>query len=151
MKRTNPQSTVKNAALRLLARRDHSFYELKLKLLARRFQVSEIDKVLQELQEQNWLSEHRFVQSFIAYRHERNFGPLKIQADLQARGVSNELIEALLWDQSLDWSTSLAKLCDKKFAGEFSVQPQERAKQIQFLQRRGYTLDQITQLINLSK
>ncbi len=145
-KTANSPTSIKHAALRLLARRDHGVQELKQKLLARRFSLNEISLVLQELQEQGLLSEERFIKNYITYRSERGFGPLKIQQDLQTRGVSKEVLQDFLWSESLDWLQLLKMLCEKKFGGYFAVDAYERAKQIQYLQRRGFTLDLITQI-----
>ncbi|MBT5886904.1 MAG: hypothetical protein HOH56_03820, partial [Acidiferrobacteraceae bacterium] len=54
---------VREVAMRLLARREHSREELRLKLVQRGFEISSIDPVLVELIEQDYLSDARYAQA----------------------------------------------------------------------------------------
>ena len=59
---------VRDAAMRLLARREHSREELRLKLIQRGFEVSSINPVLVELIEQDTLSDARYAQALLSHR-----------------------------------------------------------------------------------
>ena len=100
---------VRRFAMDLMARREHSRYELAQKLrkrCARRAVLegaeegpdtdSLIEEVLDKLCSDELLSDRRFVESYITYRQRAGFGPLKVAAELRERGISDQLANAAL-------------------------------------------------------
>jgi len=130
-------------ALRLLARREHSERELRHKLTGRKFGDDIIDTVVAELVAQGLLSDRRFADAYARGRYERGFGPLRIQAELQERGVTADLVRETLAELSGDWLDSAIRQRSKRFGAEPPGDRGERAKQMRFLQQRGFTGDQI--------
>ena len=89
---------LRNKALELLAIREHSRQELKRKLNSR-FQnlESEIDRCLEELQSEDFLSDQRFTRLFIESRfNNKRMGPFRILADLHQRGIDNEIAHSMM-------------------------------------------------------
>jgi len=135
-------------AMDLLARREYCYQELEQRLLQRDFDSGLVTDTLAYLVNDGLLSDERFVESFIASRRRRGQGPLRIQAELRQRGVSEQLISAWLDMRDPGWLQTLRAVHDKRFSG---MQPQtlaERARQQRFLNYRGFTTEQIKCLFN---
>lgn len=130
-------------ALRLLVRREHSELELRHKLLARQFDDDIIDRVVAELVGQGLLSDRRFADAYVRGRFERGFGPLRIQSELHQRGVAADLAAQTLAELSGDWVDSATRQRHKRFGAVRPEDARERARQMRFLQQRGFTGDQI--------
>jgi regulatory protein len=73
------QTSVRNKAMDLLARREHSEHELRQKLKLREFDSDEITAAIDSLQRDNLLSDERFTESYVSQRFNAGFGPLKIR------------------------------------------------------------------------
>ena len=89
---------LRNKALELLAIREHSRQELKRKLNSR-FQnlESEIDRCLEELQSEDFLSDQRFTRLFIESRfNNKRMGPFRILTDLHQRGIDHEIAHSMM-------------------------------------------------------
>lgn len=128
-------------ALRYLAMREHSRWQLHQKL-QRKFpeEVELIQRVLDQLAEDNAQSEARFADAYARHRAHKGYGPVKIRYELQQRGMSTDLIDAALWHQDLDWLALQEKARQKKFGSaampkEFSI----KAKQLHYLYQRGFS------------
>jgi regulatory protein len=151
----NPLKTehdVREVALGLLARREHSKRELIIKLRARNCLEKIITQVVDQLAAEGMQSDTRFAESFVRSRVERGRGPLRIRAELIERGLDDELIaEALL--QFEDWWRDMALETYNKRYGENSLSGdfKERSKRSMFLQRCGFTADQIRYAIEHPK
>lgn len=136
-------ATIRNTAVGLLARREHSRAELKDKLRARGYDVEESDLVLDELARKKLLSDERYVASYIDHHARRGQGPARIRLALKQAGVTGEVIELAIDSARVDWHEAARTVRRKKFG---AVAPQsfpERAKQARFLQYRGFSADQI--------
>ena len=130
-------------ALRLLARREHSVLELRYKLALRNFADDIIGRILTDLIEEGLLSDQRFAEVYVRGRFERGFGPQRIQAELRERGVADNLAERMLEEWSGCWTESARQQRDKRFG---AVRPDDfaaKARQMRFLQQRGFTGEQI--------
>lgn len=135
---------INNSAVRLLARREHSCHELRQKLLLREFPRDAIDAVLEQLIQQGYQSDARFAQAYANSRIRRGYGALKIQAELYERGVDKDLIAAVVPDDAEFWQEQLAAVWQKKFSPSLEkLAWSEQARQMRFLQGRGFTTEQI--------
>ena len=131
------------AALRLLARREHSQLELRHKLLARNFTETAVESVVERLVDSGLLSDQRFAEVYARSRFERGYGPLRIRAELDERGVGAGLAERTLAELSCCWVESAHRQRSKRFGRRLPGDFRERAKQMRFLRQRGFTSDQI--------
>ncbi len=129
---------VRDVAMRLLARREHSREELRLKLIQRGFEVSSINPVLVELIEQDTLSDARYAQALLSHRSQGGYGPLYIRRELKERGVTPDLIESAFAQADVSWD-DVAK---GRYQSRFSNQPvdsfKDWARRAAYLQRRGF-------------
>lgn len=128
------------AALRLLARREHSRAELKAKLAPRAESAEQLETLLDNLQAQQLLSDSRYAGQRVAARAGR-YGNRRLQQELRAAGVDDEAIAAAL-PEGGDEAARCRGVWAKKF-GHPPASAEERAKQMRFLQYRGFSPDAI--------
>ena len=132
-------------AYRLLGAREHSILELRQKL-QRKWPDGDADSLVEALVEENLLSDERFVESFVRSRMQRSQGPLKIRAQLRARGVSDALIGTELDEQSHNWTDLAADWLHRQHAGP--VEYKEKTKLYRRLLNRGFTHGQAMDALN---
>jgi regulatory protein len=82
---------LRERALRLLARREHSRVELVRKLERAGFARDDIAPLLDAFEAKNWLSDRRFAESYVA-DHRARAGSVKLAYDLRQRGVGDSII-----------------------------------------------------------
>lgn len=133
-------------AMKLLARREHSRAELAAKLVQRGYHGPEINSALDECEAQNWLDDRRFADIYVRQRKEALYGPVRILAELQQRGIVGEPEELTATSES-EWRHSATRLRSKKFGLGPGLGPgldwNERGRQGRFLAQRGFTMSQI--------
>ncbi len=134
---------IRHVAIDLLSRREHSLFELKRKLVSRSFDVLEINEVLAGLQDEGLQSDARFTEAYVYFRAQKGCGPLRIQADLKQRGINEELLEEFLDFQLPLWDQRVIDVQKKRFGSIPPENYKDYAKQVRFLQYRGFTADQI--------
>ena len=138
------EQEAKNAAIGLLARREHSRKELATKL-AKRCEQIDIDGILDELEKQGYLSDQRFTESFIRMRCSQGHGEIRIRFDLKQKGVSSDLISAMLEQCEIDWFEQASDLYQRKYRIPLDGKDyKERGKRIRYMSQRGFTMDQIS-------
>ena len=128
-------------AMDLLARREHSRRELEQKLAARSFALPLIAEVLDELEHEGLLSADRFAQSFVESRFARGHGPRRIERELAERGIESS--RDLLDDARFDWDALARETRIKRFGRAQPADFREKARQMRFLEYRGFGHDQI--------
>lgn len=146
MKQTPDPASLRERALRLLARREHSRAELERKLAQTGFGHRDIAPLLDEFEGKNWLSDRRFAESYVA-DHRARAGSIKLAHDLRQRGVDDALIEAVLSENRDSEPERARKVWEKKF-GATPASPAEKARQIRFMQSRGFAPDVIRHAIS---
>lgn len=134
---------IRFAAQGLLARREYSAHELRMKLLRKFPDDRLVNDTISTLIERNLLSDVRFTESFINMRCRQYKGPLLIISELKAKGIESLLIESCMKDVDIDWIQLAKDLRIKKFGSDKPRDSQDRAKQIRHLQSRGFASDHI--------
>ena len=134
----------KNSAIYSLAMREHSRRELHNKLKTKEYvEGVDIDELLNELEEKDYLNEDRFTESYIRYRASRGFGSIKISSELQIRGIRQSQIHIALMEAEVDWYKLAEEQQEKKFGKTKSLDFKEKAKRMRFLSTRGFSNDVI--------
>lgn len=129
---------VRLAAMNFLARREHLCQELKQKLQKRFPDPPLIDSVLQELENENLQSDQRYVESYIRHRSTRGYGPDRVRQELRQRGADSSLVEQEMGVAEVDWRQLARDTRLRKFGSEAPADFAERARQLRFLQYRGF-------------
>jgi len=126
----------------LLSRREHAVAELTRKLIDKGFDELFVAAALAQLVEDGLLSDARYTESYVRFRMNKGFGPVRIREELRQRGVASELVGEHVDFQDRCWIEVARGAWRKRFGGEFPEDMKARAKQLQFLQYRGFTSDQ---------
>ena len=145
MKPAPEPGELRERALRLLARREHSRFELARKLETAGFVRADIAVLLDQLEAKNWLSDQRFAESYVA-DHRARAGSVKLAYDLRQRGVPDSVIDAVLSENHGSEFERAREVWKKKF-GSAPADAPEKARQIRFLQSRGFAAELIRRLI----
>ena len=149
MKSLIKDQDIRKKILDLLSRREHSKYELVLKLDRR---VDSSDKLLKEidkLSDQNLQSDERFSESYIRSRYNSGFGPSRIKYDLSKRRVAESIINDAFREIDLNWVEKLKKENIKKYGNENPKNMQELSKRTKFFVHRGFDKEMIRKIIYL--
>lgn len=140
-----PEISLRERALGLLSRREHSRLELRRKLAAHTEDGDELEALLDDFEKRGWLSEQRFVEQVIHARNGR-YGSRYVVHELREKGVAEALIEQALPQLRESELEAARAVWTKKF-GRQPADMKERAKQTRFLQSRGFGLDIIGKVL----
>ena len=147
LSRENTHQILRQQALKYLTRREYSAKELQQKLVLKGFDSELVKAQIEELGRQGLQSDSRFAENYMRFRREKGFGPIRIQQELQQRGVSQELIELHTAINDPQWLDYLKKVRDKRFGDGKAQDLQQRSQQIRYLLYRGFSQNQIERLI----
>ncbi|GGE78998.1 regulatory protein RecX [Streptosporangium jomthongense] len=139
----------RSVALRLLARREHSRQELAMKLRQRKLDSSVISAVLDEYEDKGWLDDNRFAEEYSRQRIASGYGPVRVQAELQQRGI-HHTPECVSESVDADWIHRALLLREKRFGlSDLSSDRDEKMRQARFLTRRGFTANQVERALEV--
>ena len=139
------QPTLREWALRLLAQREHSRAELGRKLAAHVGPEDDLEALLEDLQRRKLLSDERYAESR-THALSRKFGAARIAHELRAKGLDKELAgRAAAAARATEVERARAVWLRKFRAAPATCE--ERAKQMRFLQSRGFSFDAIRAVV----
>lgn len=135
-------------AVAMLARREHSRAELARKLapyLEPEQERAELDRVLDELERRQLLSDERYAGALVRTRSAR-YGDARLKQELKASGVGAAEVASAI--ESLH-GTELerARAVWRRRYSELPTDREDRARQARFLQARGFSLDTIRRVL----
>jgi regulatory protein len=136
---------LRQEAIRLLARREHTRTELARKL-AGHGTPEEIELVLAEMEATQLQSDSRTAESWLRGNAAR-LGGSRLRHSLKSRGLAPELIEAQIEQADLPDEMDRARAI---WSRKFSAAPsnaKEWARQARFLQSRGFAGDVVRRLL----
>jgi regulatory protein len=137
---------VREAAVRLLARREHARRELERKLAERGYPEGPIEEALAGLAEAGLQSDRRFAESWVRQRAGRGYGPRRILAELSERGVDPATAQTALDEEAPDFDLIACDWYRRKYRDRTPKDFRERASRAQALYRRGFESEQIRAL-----
>jgi regulatory protein len=132
-----PQMSLKARALKYLSAREHSRLELGRKLFRYAQEGEDVEALLDWLEASRFLSESRFSESLV-HRRAARFGNSRIFSELQSHGISSEALADIKANLSQDEPERAVEVWRRKF-DRFPMDAAERAKQVRFLQQRGFS------------
>lgn len=139
---TIDDETLRDRALGLLARREHSRRELIDKLRSKRYardvDPERIEAVVADLADQGLQSDERCAEMLVHTRIERGQGPLRIRSDLRDAGISGELADILLEAEADTWPERLRAVAERRFGSEAPQDAREWGRRARFLASRGF-------------
>lgn len=139
----NQKYFIRKKAIDLIARRPHSAFELKIKLMNRKYDRDLIDSIIKDLIHKNILNDREFAIQYSAERTSlRKIGKQKIKSELIKKGIQNSIIEEVLENiDYVDDYENAVKLAEKKYKSLYNRKtPPEKIKNkiISFLLSKGY-------------
>ncbi|TXT24566.1 MAG: regulatory protein [Gallionellaceae bacterium] len=134
-----PEPALRTRALQCLARREYSRAELRAKLLPHVRDGDDVEAVLDDLAKRNWQSDERAAEQVVNQRRNR-FGTQRITHELRQKGVAENLIAEALPQLKATELEAAREVWQKKFSS-LPQNPNEKARQIRFLQSRGFSLE----------
>lgn len=146
---SDPKQYLKERALKLLARREHSRLELWRKLEKAAESADLLAQVLDELASEDWQSDERFAESFSRQRIEAGYGPLRIRSELEQRGVSGDS-QALSTLADDDWVSMALEQRQRRFGADAPRDWKDKGRQGRFLAQRGYSRSQVEKALTLT-
>jgi len=155
--RKKPEISLRTRALQYLARREYSRAELRAKLLPHiqaddefdSASAPDIDALLDDLTQRGWLSDERAATQLLHAKRGR-YGTQRITYELRQRGIGETLIASALPELKESELATAREVWRKKFG----VAPQdatEKARQMRFLQSRGFGFEVIAQVLRLEE
>ncbi len=151
--RKRPEISLRARALQYLARREYSRAELAARLRPyaqledefEQLQPVDLDALLDDLTERGWLSDERAATQLLHARRPR-FGTQRITHEMRQKGISDELIEQALPSLKETELESARGVWQRKF-GSLPQDAKERARQMRFMQSRGFSMDAIFKVL----
>jgi regulatory protein len=146
-------TSLRARALQYLARREYSRAELRGKLLQHvqadaefeQSQPIDLDVLLDDFTARGWLSDERTATQIVHAKRSR-FGTQRITHELRKKGISESLIGDALQQLKETELEAARQVWQKKF-GTAPQDEKEKAKQVRFLQSRGFALDAIFKVL----
>ena len=139
-------AALRGRALALLARREYSRHELLSKLVESGAAPADVEQLLAEFSERGWQDDPRFAAAFVREEIRKGHGPVSVRQGLKQRGIADELIAESL--ATYDWAAMAREVRERKFGQDFPSERKETARQMRFLQYRGFTGDQCRQALD---
>lgn len=145
--------SLRNSALRLITRRPHSSFELRTKLLKKKFQKEDITKIINDFLSKGYLSDKDFAERFIEEGLKKKKGLMKIKAELFSKGVSREIIDSIIQKYEGDslLLPNAKSLAQRKLESlrHKNLEPiQKKQKLFSYLSGKGYSSDIIRQVVD---
>ena len=142
---SRPAQSLKSRAIALLARRDYARAELRARLLGSGMREpaadAAVEAVLDELAALGYLSDARYADAVVK-RKAGAYSRRAIAGSLEAHGVARETIGAALGELAQDDPAVIRALWERRF-GRAPADEREKARQVRFLQSRGFGLSAI--------
>ena len=142
---------IKQRAFRYLGRRLYSKKELRTKLLQKKYDKNLIDKVIDYLEEKDYLNDKAFAAAFVKDKIIlKKWGEQKLKSELIKKGIHPDVISGVLSEQLSEevLLENLRDIAEKKYEtliarGKDKDKDYVKQKLITFLKSRGYNYEAI--------
>jgi len=130
-------------AMDFLARREYGQTELIRKLADKGYVRSIVEQAVCKLTDEGLQSDQRFAEAFVQPRINQGKGPVRIHLDLGQKGIAEGIIDYAVEEASADWFELARDVRLRKFGGGRPSDFKAKAKQMRFLQYRGFEQDHV--------
>lgn len=135
-------------AMDYLARREYGRRELEQKLIAAGFELVTVAATVEKLTGEGLQDDRRCIDNFTQSRINQGKGPVRIRLELGERGLDAGLIDEVLEEVVQDWFELARQIRLKKFGSELPQEFKAKARQMRFLQYRGFESSHIQAAIS---
>jgi len=144
---------LKTTALNMLGRREHTRVQLRRKLLQRKYEPADVDRVLDELTAAGFLDDARAAKTFARHAsHIKGHGRNRIARELSAKGVAPDVVASTL-DAQIDPAEEAERLqaaLARRARGKDLTDRREASKVWQALVRQGFSADAVSKALRKS-
>ncbi|AXQ22243.1 regulatory protein RecX [Acinetobacter wuhouensis] len=137
---------LRSYAFAVLARKEYSKADLIEKLATWAQDRDEVLTLVEELSANHYQSDQRVAEMTVRSQVRKGKGPNRIKLALRAKHLDKELVREDIAE--IDWYEQAYQLKVKKYGTDVSKDPKIKAKQIRFLQYRGFEMDAIMKAIS---
>tara|TARA_R110002096_G_scaffold116164_2_gene251712 strand:- start:9358 stop:9858 length:501 start_codon:yes stop_codon:yes gene_type:complete len=134
---------IRKKAMDFLARREYGQAELIRKLADKGYVRNLVELAVQQLTDEGLQSDDRFAEAFVQSHINQGKGPVRIRVDLGQRGIPDAIIEMAIEASAADWHGLASAVRQRKFGAEVPKDFKEKARQMRFLQYRGFEQDHV--------
>jgi regulatory protein len=127
-----------------LARREYGRAELASRLAGDGFDRDVADAAVERLAAEGLQDDARFAESLVRSRIRQGQGPVRILKELEQRGIDPEVAERAIDECGEDWEALARRVRERRFGPGKPKDFPEKARQMRFLEYRGFEPDQIT-------
>jgi len=145
MRAARPPKSARARAIAALARREYSRAELRARLVAAGAAPQETDDALDEVAALGYLSDARYAQAEVS-RKAGAYSRRAIAESLRAKGIATDVAGAALATTDADDREVMIALWRRRF-GQAPANERDKARQVRFLQSRGFALSAILRLL----
>jgi regulatory protein len=125
-----------------VARREYSTGEATAALVRKGYNAAIVAVTVAELQDERLLDDVRYAESLVRMLTGRGQGPQRVRHALNEAGLSPDAVAAAL-ETAPDWMLLAAEVRRRKFGARIPKDWPGRARQMRFLQYRGFSKDHI--------
>lgn len=144
-RRPRREISLEARAIGYLARREHSRAELAAKLAATGASREDVDAALDAIAARGYLSDARYATATVRQKAGA-YSRRAIAEALKAKGVAGETAAGAVADAGIDDAEAMVALWRRRF-GAPPADEREKARQVRFLQSRGFALSAILRLL----
>lgn len=134
---------LKKNALNWLSRRDYSEAQLSQKLRQKGALPEQLTEVIGWCKAQQYLDESRFLTMLVRNRARQGYGYNYLLQECRAQKISAEQLTQCINTLAIDWWALAMLAYQKKYADSPISDYKDKTKRMAFLQRRGFTGEQI--------
>lgn len=120
-----------NYTLKILSRKDYFSKELKMKLIEKGFDLSDIDEVIDHLIKEKYINDESLVERKINYLQNKGWGEFKIYKYLLEKGMSKAFVKSSL-EKYLNSELEIKNII------KYSKKKKEFEKKVRYLTSKGF-------------
>lgn len=139
---------LKRMALNWLSRRDYSEAQLSQRLSRQGGEGGDIAKVIAWCKAENYLDQRRFVSMLVRSRINKGYGLGYIVQECRQQNISREQVLQCAAELEVDWFALAQQAYQKKYGQSTVTEYKDKLKRMAYMQRRGFSNEQIQFAIN---
>jgi len=142
---------LKRMALNWLSRRDYSEARLSQRLSRQGGEAADIAKVIAWCKAENYLDQQRFISMLVRSRVNKGYGLSYIVQECRQQNISREQVLQCATELEIDWFAVAQQLYQKRYGQSTVTEYKDKFKRMAYMQRRGFSNEQIQFAINQSE
>jgi regulatory protein len=139
---------LKRMALNWLSRRDYSEAQLHQRLCRQGGTSAQVSEVIAWCKSENYLNQQRYLAMLLRSRVNKGYGLNYIVQECRQQQISAEQVYACATELEIDWFSQASQQYQKKYGHSAITDYKDRMKRMAYMQRRGFSNEQIQFAIN---